>query len=96
MSKTRPAHIVISDLVGVLPLKFVVPITAWQPLIARFPWMVPINPDATNGLSKASAADTFQVRCLSETRFVKQIGEASATSIKQIETALAVVLENTP
>jgi mRNA interferase MazF len=32
--KTRPAVIVSSDIVGVLPLRVVVPITTWQPEFA--------------------------------------------------------------
>ena len=55
--------------------------------------MVRIEPDATNGLTKTSAADTFQVRSLSETRFIKPSGEASAELLNQIEKALAAVLE---
>jgi mRNA interferase MazF len=96
MTKARPAVIVSSDTIGTLPLKVVVPVTAWQPVFAKFPWMVRIDPDAANGLSKASAADTFQVRSLSQIRFVHQIGDLSSETLDRIEQALVLVLEISP
>ncbi|MSU77497.1 MAG: type II toxin-antitoxin system PemK/MazF family toxin [Gemmataceae bacterium] len=93
ISKARPAIIVSSDRVGILPLKVIVPITGWQPLFKKFPWMVRIDPDAANGLSKTSAADTFQVRSLSENRFIRKMGNASLKQLEQIKETLALVLE---
>jgi mRNA interferase MazF len=57
--KTRPAVIVNDDAVGILPLKVVVPVTEWKDRYAVAPWMVRLDPDADNGLSKPSAADAF-------------------------------------
>lgn len=96
MSKARPAVIVGSDLIGILPLKVIVPITSWQPLFVKFPWMVRIDPTTVNGLIKPSSADTFQVRSLSENRFVKLLGAVDGVLMKQLETALTLVLELTP
>jgi mRNA interferase MazF len=62
IKKTRPAVIVSDDAVGVLPLKVIVPITNWKERYAIAPWMVRLTPNADNGLTKSSAADTFQVR----------------------------------
>ncbi len=38
--------------------------------------MVKIEPDNLNGLTKDSSADCFQVRSVSEERFVRKIGIA--------------------
>jgi mRNA interferase MazF len=96
MSKTRPALIVNDDTVGVLPLKIVVPITAWRAAYARFPWMVRLNPDAINRLDKPSAADTFQVRSVAVQRFIREIGEVSPTFLSSVEWSLRLVLSMKP
>ncbi|MBK7893719.1 MAG: type II toxin-antitoxin system PemK/MazF family toxin [Anaerolineaceae bacterium] len=90
--KTRPAVIVNDDAVGILPLKVVVPITDWKERYAVAPWMSKLNPDAENGLSKPSAADAFQVRSLSQERFVRRLGKLSPENLQTISQALAVVL----
>jgi mRNA interferase MazF len=72
--KTRPAVIVNDDAVGILPLKVIVPITDWKDRYEIAPWMVRFDPDRQNGLSKISAADAFQVRSLSQERFVRKLG----------------------
>jgi len=92
IKKTRPAVIVNDDGVGILPLKVIVPITEWKDRYAVAPWMVPLTPDAQNGLDKPSAADTFQVRSLSQTRFVQQWGKLSEITMQAISRALALVL----
>jgi mRNA interferase MazF len=66
ISKTRPAIIVSSNDMGVLRLKIVVPITGWQDVFDQVGWMVKIEPTRENGLTKRSAADTFQVRSVSQ------------------------------
>ena len=90
--KTRPAVIVNDDAVGVLPLKVIVPITDWKDHYAVAAWMVRVDPDSANGLSKVSAADAFQVRSVSEQRFVKRIGQLPASLMDEVTMALATVL----
>lgn len=74
IQKTRPAVIMSDDLVGVLALKVIVPITEWKARYFDVDWMARIEPTAENGLQKISAADAFQVRSVSQTRFVRKIG----------------------
>jgi mRNA interferase MazF len=93
IKKTRPAVIVSSDDIGILPLKVIVPITDWKPNYAQVPWMVQVHPNTQNGLSKPSAVDTFQVRAVSETRFVRRLGVIHSSTMKSIASALAEVLE---
>ena len=73
--KTRPAVVVSDNAVGILPLKVIVPITDWKDRYAIAPWMVRLEPDRTNGLSKPSAADAFQVRSVAQQRFTQRLGE---------------------
>ena len=93
IKKTRPAVIVNDDGVGILPLKIIVPITEWRERYAVAPWMVRLEPDTENGLDKSSVADTFQVRSISEARFVRQLGKLPEAAMQAITKALAVVLD---
>jgi len=90
--KTRPAVIVNDNAVGILPLRVIVPITDWKERYTVAPWMVQLHPTPNNGLSKPSAADAFQVRSVSQQRFVKQLGALSTREMQAINKALAVVL----
>lgn len=90
--KTRPAVIVNDDALGVLPLRVIVPITEWKDRYAVAPWMVRLEPDAENGLTKTSAADTFQVRSVARERFVRRIGRLSDAAMQEIAQAFALVL----
>lgn len=92
IKKTRPAVIVNDDAVGVLPLKVIVPITDWKDRYAVAPWMVQVEPNAENGLDKTSAVDAFQVRSVSQVRFVRRLGRLSETALQKVTRALAVVL----
>ena len=93
IKKTRPAVIVSSDLIGILPLKVVVPLTEWKDRYANAPWMVRIDPDDKNGLSKPSAADGLQIRSVSTQRLVKKMGTLSTIRIAQIVQAVVNVLQ---
>lgn len=90
--KTRPAVIVSDDSIGMLELRVVVPVTGWQPLFERLPWMVPIEPHARNGLSKTSAADAFQVKSVSTRRLVKRLGRVAPETLDAVVAAVAVVV----
>ncbi len=70
IGKTRPAVIVNNDEIGTLRLKIIVPITSWNDVFSGVQWMVRLEPTAENGLSKLSAADSFQVRSVSQQRLV--------------------------
>jgi mRNA interferase MazF len=92
IKKTRPAVIVNDDAIGILPLKVIVPITDWKDRYSVAPWMVRLEPDSTNGLEKPSAADAFQVRSVSQTRFMRRLGALSDNTLQAIAKALAAVL----
>ena len=92
IKKSRPAVIVNDDAIGILPLKVIVPITEWKDRYSTAPWMVRVAPDAENNLDKTSAADAFQVRSVSQQRFVRRLGKLTDVTLKAVTDALAAVL----
>ncbi len=92
IQKIRPAIIVSDDSLGRLPLKVIVPITDWKDKYEIAPWMIKIEPNSINGLSKDSSADCFQVRSVSQERFVKKIGTISDQLKAEIKAGLSMVL----
>lgn len=93
IKKTRPAVIVNSDAVGILPLRVIVPLTDWKDRYSIAPWIVQLRPSTDNGLHKPSAADTFQVRSLAKERFVRRLGQLEKETLGKVAEALALVLE---
>ena len=91
--KTRPAVIVSSDLVGILPVKVIVPFTEWKEHYAQAPWMVKIDPDVQNGLSKPSAADALRIRSVSQQRLAQKLGALSSVQVAKIVQAIMTVLQ---
>jgi mRNA interferase MazF len=92
IQKKRPAIIVNDDRLGKLPLKIIVPITDWKDRYDIAPWMVKLEPNTTNGLSKVSSADCFQIRSLSQERLIKKIGNIDITTLDEIKEAIKKVL----
>ena len=90
--KTRPAIIVNDNVLGKLPLKIIVPLTDWKDRYEAAPWMVKVEPDTNNKLTKLSSADCFQIRSVAEQRCIKLIGEVDKTIMVDIRKALATVL----
>lgn len=93
IKKTRPVIIVSSDAIGILPLRVIVPLTDWKERYRAAAWMVEVFPDPQNGLEKLSAADTFQVRSVSTTRFVRRVGYLSQGDLDRIIVAIGLVIE---
>lgn len=93
IKKARPAVVISSDIVGILPLKVIVPLTEWKDRYSSAPWMVRIDPDEHNGLSKPSAADALQIRSVSEQRLVKRLGSIPTLQVAQIVQAVLNVFQ---
>jgi mRNA interferase MazF len=92
IKKTRPAVIVNDNSLGKLPLKIIVPVTDWKDRYEIAPWMIKIEPNNKNGLTKDSSADCFQVRSVSQDRFVKRLGELTDSVMDEIRLGLSKVL----
>lgn len=106
INKKRPCAVVNNDgvadqyvavinnnAIGVLPLRIVVPLTEWNERYSIAPWHIPIDPNAINGLTKKSSADTFQVRSICEARFIKKVGEISAEELEKIKQGISICLD---
>lgn len=92
LQKIRPAVIVNDNTLGKLPLKIIVPLTDWKDRYEIAPWMVKVEPDRTNKLTKTSSADCFQIRSISEQRCIRKIGDMDSSTMADIRKALATVL----
>ncbi len=90
IGKTRPAVVISEDAIGRLPLRIVVPITEWNSRYATYPWFVHIAMTPGNGLTKDSGADAFQVKSVSEKRFVRRRGILTAAQLDDIAAAIAI------
>jgi mRNA interferase MazF len=90
IQKIRPAVVLGVDSIGILPLRIVVPITDWKPHYTRFPWFVHLPATASNGLSKDSGADAFQVKSISVNRFIRKLGSLTETQVNDIAAAIAL------
>lgn len=89
--KTRPCVIISNDAVGVLPLKVIAPLTDFKDRYRAVPWMVVVEPDTDNNLTKPSVVDLFQVRCVSKERLIRKTGSISSQLIASMSKALKVV-----
>ncbi len=90
IKKIRTAVVVSENAIGRLRLKIVVPITEWQSRYATYPWFVQLSPTPTNGLTKQSGADAFQVKSISETRFITRLGDLTPAQLDDIANAIAI------
>ncbi len=93
IKKKRPAVIINDDSIGVLPLRVIVPITQWKDKFSGAIWMIRIEPDSQNRLSKLSAIDTFQIRSISTARLIKKVGLISPDILSEIKTAVKAVID---
>jgi mRNA interferase MazF len=89
IKKIRTAVVISENAIGRLKLKIVVPITEWKPRYANYPWFVRLTPTPNNGLTKDSGADAFQVKSVSETRFLNRLGELIPSQLDDIANAIA-------
>lgn len=92
IKKVRPAVIVNDDSLGKLPLKIIVAVTDWKERYSLAEWMIKIEADNYNNLTKTSAADCFQIRSVSQDRFIKKLGNVTQVHLFLIQNAMASVL----
>ncbi len=84
IGKTRTCLIVSDNRIGKLNLKTIVPITGWKSKFTHVPWMINIIPNNKNNLSKESSIDTYQVKSISNRRFIKKIGDIDKVLLKKV------------
>jgi len=92
ITKLRPAIVVSHNEIGRLPLKTIVPITDWKKNYTHYPWMLKIEEDTLNGLSKTSAIDCFQIKNFANERFIEKIGEVDEVMVKKVHQIISKTL----
>ncbi len=92
ITKLRPAIVVSCDTIGRLPLKTIVPITDWKPNYIHYPWIINIEPNNINCLSKVSAIDCFQIKNFANQRFSKKIGSVDKIMLKKVHKTIIKTL----
>ena len=92
IKKTRPCVIVSNNDIKVLPLKIVLPLIGYDKKHNKM-WMVKIEPDTNNNLSKDSTIDPMHIRSVSHKRMIKKIGELSQEDFEKIKEVLSLVLD---
>ena len=94
IKKTRPCVIISSDSINRdCETRIVVPLTEWKSSRNNYYWFFEIEPTPQNGLTKKSASNLLQTRCVSIKRFQNKKGYVSAEVIEEIVAALAAVVE---
>ena len=93
IKKKRPAIVVSSDAIGIMPIKLIAPVTDWKERYANNIWHVKIQQDNTNGLLKASAIDTLQIRGVDVQRFIRKLGRLSSSTMEEISATIAAIIE---
>ena len=93
LRKQRPAIVISSDDLGILAVKLVVPLTAWNPSFQGKVWHTQIPPTQDNGLRKLSSADTLQTRSVSLIRFIRKMGNIEQDTLAKIVAGLVIVVE---
>ena len=94
IKKIRPAVVISIDNVGRLPIKIVAPITIWKPEFSGRIWLVPVNPNRTNGLRQESAVDILQIKSVDVKRFRKKRGRLTATLMTEIGEAITAIIDH--
>ena len=96
IGKLRTVVVMSADGLARLPLHIVIPITGWRPTFAGYVWFAKLSATQTNGLSKISGADAFQIRSLSRERFVKKIGRLTADQVQELTYRVALCIGMDP
>jgi len=92
IKKNRRAVVLNVEEVGILDLRVAVPLTDWKERYKLSPWMIHILPSSSNGITKAVAADAFQVKSLSVKRFKKRMGVLEPALVQEIAAAIALTV----
>lgn len=92
MSKARPALVLSANGITRLQLRIIIPITDWKEAYQHHYTKVHLLPSKQNGLTKPSAADTFQVKSVSLQRFIgpQALGRLTLAEIEDVCVALQI------
>lgn len=74
MQKIRPAVVINGNFAVGLNLKIVVPVTNWRNEYSKIWWLVNLESSLHTGLETVSAANCYQMRCVSGEHFIRKLG----------------------
>jgi mRNA interferase MazF len=92
----RRVVIISSDALGTIPLRVVVPLSAWHQKYTRAPWIVRVPPILNSGLDEPHAADALQLRSVSISRLTTKLGELPEVITAEISRAAGLVINQLP
>lgn len=92
-ASARPAIILSTDAAGAIPLRLVAPVAAWKDGYSGSLWHVKVDAAHTTGLTRASMVDAMQVHGVETGKFLQKLGRVSSTTMDEIATAIAIVVE---
>ncbi len=93
MEKLRPALVISSDSLQALPVSIIAPITNWKKKFENNIWLIKLEKDEVNGLTKTSAITALQIRSVDHCRFKEFIGKVSPSTLDSVTAAVAAVIE---
>lgn len=93
IKKTRPAVVLNSNSIKHLNIRLVAPLTSWKKLFSNKIWIVEIQPDAANGLSRISGVDTMQMKGVDIKRFTHKRGKLKPTDMDEINAAIVAIID---
>lgn len=96
MQQTRPAVVISTNILQLIALRVVIPITSWQEKFTDRIFLVKILPTPDNGLSQESAGNILQVRSISNQRFVRRLGVLEMDCLQELVAGLVVSSEYFP
>ncbi len=96
IQKTRPVVIISAESFQPIPLRIVIPITSWQEKFSDRLFMIKIEANLENQLSRDSAGNVLQVRSISTERFVKRLGQVSDEILQELLAGLIVCVDYEP
>lgn len=92
MKGPHPAVVLSPESLGRPGLQIVVPFTSKGRDYRDLFWMIPVSPSSTNGLTKESWANAFQILCASSDRFLKRLGVLQSDKLEDIANAVTLCL----
>lgn len=82
--KARPAVVISANEHARMPLRIIVPFTDWKENYAQHYTKVYFAVSASNGLTKESAVDAFQIKSFSVERFMKPLGRLTVQELEDV------------
>ncbi len=89
----RLVVIISSNALALLPLRIIVPLTAWKTDFSSAPWLVRVPPVLNSGLEQIMAADALQVRSVAASRLKQRLGSLPEKIVAEISRAVSNVMQ---